>query len=303
MTARRTLLAGLGAALCGLPLARLAALPEPASPLIRRRYLENRFGQLHLRIAAPLTPAAAAPSPPPLLLLHQTALSGRMFDRFMPHLAADRMVIAADTPGYGESDRPASRPSLGEYADAILDPLRREFGKTFDVLGYHTGAAIAADMAARCSEIARCVLVSVPLFGKARRAALLEQIGKDDGQGEAHAADGSHLLAMWHGSFKSRAPGQSIEEVARLVAEKQRAGRFGGWALRSALEADLAAILAAIERQVLVIAPHDGLEAHSRAAAAQVKDARLIELPGHAYGLFDAAPEILARAITPFLAR
>lgn len=284
-------LAGLAAAGWAIP---ALALPDPAISGLRRAYLSGPFGQLHIRIAEPLQRLSKRP---PLLLFHQTPLSGRMFERLLPHLADGRVAIAVDTPGYGESDRPDQRPTLAAYGDAILAALAPAYGRRFDLLGYHTGAAIAVDLAARRRAVRRLVLVSVPLFDAPRRAALLAQL---DAGNEAFAADGSHLLKQWSGSYAVKAEAQSIEDIARLVAEKQRAGRHNEWALRSAMELDLAPLLDQIRQPALVIAPHDGLEAGSAAASVRM-GARLIDRPDWRYGLFDAAPAELAALINPFL--
>ena len=271
------------------------ALPDPPVPGLERRYISCRFGQLHLRIARP---ARAVRGRPPLVLFHQTPLSGRMFEHILPHLADGRFAIAVDTPGYGESDRPAERPTLAAYGDAILDALAGQFGNRIDLLGYHTGAAIALDLAARRRAARRLVLIAVPLLDAARRQPLLTQLAADK---DPFPADGSALLQQWSGSVAARPPDQSIEDVARLVAEKQRGGRHYEWALRSAMEADLVPLADRIKVRALVIAPHDGLQGPS-AEAARLMKARLIERPDWRYGLFDAAPKEVATMINLFLA-
>ncbi|MFN6933575.1 MAG: alpha/beta fold hydrolase [Tsuneonella sp.] len=292
MIQRREVLAGGFSVLAGLAAPALA-LPEPAGK-VRRDYLDGPFGQIHVRIAGERGKS------PPLVLLHQTPLSGRMFERIMPALAHDRLVVAVDTPGYGESDRPAERPSLAGYGDAILAALRPRFGRRFDLMGYHTGAVIAADLAARTSAVRRLVLVSFPLFGSERRATLLAQLAAPE---EPYADDGSHLLPMWKGTMSVRPQAQSVDDAARLVAEKLRPGRHREWALRSAMERDLAPMLAAIRGPTLAVAPHDGLQDATRAAARLVPGSELADLPDAGYGLFDAAPAALAGLISAFLNR
>lgn len=297
---RRAFIGGL-AATAALALGPSAfALPDPARAGVARRYVDCAFGQLHLHVARPEAPAITQPT---LVLLHQTALSARMFDRFLPVMAQDRIVIAVDTPGYGRSDRPAERPDLAGYGDAILDALLAEYGGSFDLLGYHTGAAIAADLTARREAIGRTVLVSMPYFSDERRAKLVAQIDRPLNVEDEYSADGSHLLSSWQGTFNARAEGQTWDNVANMVAEKQMAGRFGGWALLSAMEEDLGPRLDSIDKPVLVIAPHDGLEPQSRAAAAAIPSAQLIEWPDAAFGLFDANPQRMADTIRPFLKR
>ncbi len=290
MLDRRSMLACLAAAVAAPAL----ALPTPAMPRIHRRYIDGSFGQIHLREAQPTGKASAVP----LVLLHQSPLSGRMFDHILPLLAVDRIVLAVDMPGYGESDRPANPPRLAGYGDAILDALSPVYGTRIDLLGYHTGAAIAADLAARrAAHVRRLVLISIPFFDTVRRNKLLEQFAQKTG----YADDGSHLQRLWAGSFGVKPKDQSLDDVARIVAEKQRAGLYGEWALAAAIATDLTATLGAIRQQTLVLAPHDGLQEESRAAAKLIPHARLVELPAHAYGLFDAAPAEIAAQILPFL--
>jgi pimeloyl-ACP methyl ester carboxylesterase len=290
---RRGLIAGLAAGTM-LPSWPAIALPVPAQPSVHRRYIEGRYGQIHIRIAEPISGQICAP---PLILFHQSPLSGRMFDKLLPYLAQNRRVIAVDTPGYGESDRPIKRPTLAEYGNAMLDALVENFGPVFDILGYHTGAAIAADIAARRQEVRRVIFIAMPFFGDTRRKSLLAQLAEE----KSYADDGSHLVQLWTGTFGVKPEGQSVDDVARIVAEKQRVGLSGEWALLAAMELDLVPILDAISVPVLVVAPHDGLQTQSRAAAARINGAKLIEMPDLAYGLFDAVPKRIAEIVLPFL--
>jgi hypothetical protein len=52
---------------------------------------------------------------------------------------------------------------------------------------------------------------------------------------------------------------------------------------------------------VLVLNPHGNLKEPSRAFAALIDDATLIELPDLKYGIFDVSPEVLATHARPFL--
>jgi pimeloyl-ACP methyl ester carboxylesterase len=295
MLARRQFVAGAMAA-AAMPTTPAYALPDAAAPALRRQYLDCAFGQLHVRVAHPRDGRLLGA--PPLVLLHQSPLSGRMYDRILPLLADRRLAIAVDTPGYGESDRPAERPALDAYGDTIVDAIRDAFGAPVDLFGYHTGAAIAVDIAARRpDDVRRLVLIAVPYFDARRRIELLQQFERKNG----YADDGSHLLPLWTGTFRARPPGQSLDDVARLVAEKQRAGRHGEWALAAAMAVDMGPALARVRAATLVMAPHDGLEDESAAAAAAIGGARFVDLPQLRYGLFDADPARVAGVVIPFL--
>jgi len=292
---RRFIVGGLATLSLGVPGAM--ALPEPRAASIRRRYIDGRHGQIHLREARPADGDVLAP---PLVLLHQSPLSGRMFDQFLPYLSQGRMVIALDTPGYGESDRPETRPSAENYADTIVEALQDAYEAPFDLLGYHTGAALAAIAAARQPDaIRRLILIAMPFFTSERRAEILEQVLAE----KTYAADGSHLPPLWTGTYGVRPAGQSEDDVARIVAEKQRPGLHGGWALHAILERDLTPDLKSIGQRTLALAPHDSLQGPTKAAADLIEKCAFVDLPDIAYGLFDAAQQELAAPINTFLAR
>ena len=68
---------------------------------IRRQFIDGEYGQLHLRVAKP-----ANPIHPPLYCLHMSPKSGRLFEAFMRGACQDRIMVAPDYPGYGESAPP-----------------------------------------------------------------------------------------------------------------------------------------------------------------------------------------------------
>ncbi|NBW88338.1 MAG: hypothetical protein EBR51_00220, partial [Gammaproteobacteria bacterium] len=62
-------------------------------PNVRRRYAESGAGQIHYRIAVPEQTARV-----PLLCIHLTPNSGRVYARFIAEMGRDRLAIAPDTP-------------------------------------------------------------------------------------------------------------------------------------------------------------------------------------------------------------
>lgn len=264
--------------LASAPLAAGVAADGDATRVrVLREYRPMRWGQLHLRRASP---TAATGMRTPVVLLHQTPLSGRMFTELLPVLGADRVVLAPDTPGYGESDAPPSPTTIGDYADALHDVLA-ELKEPVDLVGYHTGALIAAEYAARYpAGVRKLVLMSMPLFSAERRATL--------NTSTVLTEDGSHLLGEWRSTMRVRPPGQSLEQAARIVAEKQRAGTRAGWAMVAVAGYDAAPRLATLAVPTTLIRARDGLWDDVAAAARLIPNAQLIDAPQWGYGLFDA---------------
>jgi pimeloyl-ACP methyl ester carboxylesterase len=94
-----------------------------------------------------------------------------------------------------------------------------EVKRPIDLIGYHTGAAIAVALATRGRlAIRRIMLVAVPVFSEAERASFgaLSPIAFDEA--------GDWAREEWRRSWRWRSPGQSRSSVLRGFAEKMRPG-------------------------------------------------------------------------------
>lgn len=108
---------------------------------IARGYVHGLWGQVHYRRCGEGST---------VLLLHQTSVSGRMFEAGMPALAAQGFsTIAFDAPGYGQLDPPDGVPSMKDYADNLALVLNALGLARPHMLGHNTGAGIASIHAAR----------------------------------------------------------------------------------------------------------------------------------------------------------
>lgn len=146
---------------------------------IERAYVQTSGGQLHLR---------ASGAGPVLVLLHQTAMSGRFWQPIMERLT-DFRCVAIDTPGFGLSDPPSRLFSMVDYAAVIAEAMRTLGHPRYHLLGHHTGAAIAAQLAADFPEaIDRLVLHACPTGSDEFRARKLEET-----KPVPLGADGSHI--------------------------------------------------------------------------------------------------------------
>jgi pimeloyl-ACP methyl ester carboxylesterase len=178
--------------------------------MMRRYFCDTGMGQVHCVEAG--TGAAT-----PLLLLHQTPRSVDEFAEVLPILAADRRVIAMDTPGYGCSDRVPGQPTVADYAAAARDVLDALGVARVVVVGHHTGAVIAVEMAASWPERVERVVLSGPVYtDPAGRAELLQWFRQWTVQ-----PDGSHLLDKWQ-KMSRWLPRPHL--VQRLVVDLFRAG-------------------------------------------------------------------------------
>jgi pimeloyl-ACP methyl ester carboxylesterase len=147
---------------------------------IERGYVTAPSGLVHYR---------AAGRGPVLLLLHQTATSGRSWEPLLRRLAHRFRLIALDTPGFGLSDPPPTPYQMPEYAAAVAAALAALGVTRCHVLGHHTGAAIALQLAVDFPALVdRLVLHACPTGSEAFRQAKLAEAVPVSLQ-----EDGSHI--------------------------------------------------------------------------------------------------------------
>jgi pimeloyl-ACP methyl ester carboxylesterase len=238
-------------------------LPAPAARA-RRGYFECRYGQLHVHHAMP--PGGGFEEGTPLLCLHDLPGSGRVFTRFLALAGEDRSVYAPDLPGFGESDGPAVRPAMTEYAAALGDFLDSMRLRNVALLGLRWGAVPATELAlSRPAQVSRVILVSVPLLTEAERQS------------------------------RAQAPSAAAPESAFRSADAVR------WVFEATVQYPLRERLARLAQRLLVLRPHDDLweaTAHVREISPA---ARLTELQQGAMEMLASAPQRIAEAAREFL--
>ena len=282
MIDRRTFTTGMAA----LPVAGTAA---SGSPTVERGYAPTRFGQVHFRRAG------RSRACPPLLFFHQVPNSGQIFTPVLGPMARNRRCFAFDTPGYGMSDLVPDPQTIAAYADALTEAIvSLGLRGPVDLLGYHTGAAIAAELANRGQvAVRRVMLVSVPVFDDAQRASLgaLTPIPFDEG--------GEWARAEWQRSWQWRGPGQRRDSVLRSFAEKMRPGARERGA-QAIARYDMAGALVRIRQPLMLVRVHDDLWEASARALALRREVLSLEMPGYGHGLWDVATEPMVAAMQGF---
>lgn len=259
---------------------------------MRRQYLDGVWGQVHV------TEAGAGA---PLLLLHQSPLSGAMFAAAMPLLAAAGFrALALDTPGFGASDPPPAPQSIIAHADALAGVLDALGLARAHVLGHHTGASIAASLAARHPDrVDRLILNGVPLLSDEERAFFATFKFAP----VVPRADGGHLTDAWHQRLQATPGWTDLDAMHRHVATMLANPTRYFWAFDAVFAHDLAADLAAITAPTLVLTNSgEDLYAASARAAASRPDWRFAALDGGTHDIVDEQPGAWAAAVIDFLA-
>lgn len=261
---------------------------------VRRAYVDGPFGQMHVRVAGEQR------GHPPLICFHMSPMSGRTFQRFIDVLAEHgRMGIAIDTPGFGMSDPPPAPPMIADYSRAMHAAVAA-LGLTgpVDLMGYHTGSMIAADLAAdRPDLVRRLVCVSAPIFTVEELAAMRRLYAP-----HAPTADGSHLLRRWQGFVHwNLGRGLTLEDLNDMFPEGLLAGNREWWGHNAAFSYVPDMRLGEVTQPMLVLNLDDDLKEQSRRAPALMHNGRVVELPGWGHGFLDSFPRDAADLVLSFL--
>lgn len=297
MISRRSLLRAATAGSVGavLPGRLVGAREVRGDVVIERRYVACRYGQLHVHIARPLDPANQTQNP--ILCFHPSPASGWYYRDLIADLGKDRIAIAADTPGYGESDRPPSVPEMAGYSGAMADALEaldygdgKNYAKV-DLLGYHTGCLIAVDLAIeRPDLIRRLCLVAVPYYDNEKQQS--EMLARQNRA--PYTEEGERIFEMWNNSVKRRSKGITLGQAIKIFQERLRAGDKEWWAYQSVFTYPSVDRFPLVTQPMALLNPHGVLYNETLDAARDNPNATLIDLPQLDHGVFSVGSHIIA---------
>jgi len=242
-------------------------------------------------------PGAAA-----LVLLHGGGANAHWWDHLAPALADRFHVVALDFRGHGESDWPAT-PYAGAFSDD-LDALLEHLGQGDALLmGHSMGAHIALERAARTGGHRALVLLDVGwrvprASGRSARRALTLRASYTDRE--------TAVRRFRFVPVATRAP----EALRRAIAERSvRPTPEGRWAFAFdprwfALPHRKLPPLSRVACPVLLVrgAESEILPAVSaRGLAAELPDARLVEIPEAGHHVHLDRPDAVLEAVRGFL--
>jgi hypothetical protein len=259
---------------------------------VKRQFIDGSFGQIHVRVATPPDITHR-----PLACLHMSPKSGRIFAKFLEHAATDRIVIAHDYPGFGESDLPPPAPpvTIEDYATSLWDVADALEFDSIDLLGYHTGSEVAAEVARqRPSQVGNIVMISAPVFSAqelAQMRATYDEIPLD--------IEGTRFRKMWEAVVVHRGPGMSLESMAMSFAENLRAGEAYEWGHRAAFEYAIKypEVVKTLSHRITVFNTGDDLSEYTPRIASYLSNGEVIDHPEWGHGFLDAYTDAAVTAI------
>lgn len=272
-----------------MPLTAIA----PDAPRVRRRYVDGRWGQTHVYLAEPAVPLAR-----PVVCYHLSLASGQLFRPFLAEIGRDRQAIAPDTPGYGNSDSPLRPEMIPTYA-AVHGELLDALGVAeCDLVGTHTGARIAVELAhQRPQQIRHLFLVGVGVHTEEER----RNITPASGFVEA-SDDASHIAEIARGWARWRWDGVTTDMVERYVADNIRDFARANWGLAGIAHHDLAGRLSTLEQPVFVLNTKDDSFESTRRAKDLIRRGRYIERTDWGHWALEVKPSEIAALAPEFFA-
>lgn len=257
-----------------------------------RKFVDGQHGQIHLRVAQPTKERQR-----PLACLHMSPKSGRIFAKFIEQASNDRIVMAHDYPGFGESDPPSHTPpiSIEDYAQSLWDVVDALKLGVIDIVGYHTGSEVAAEAAhQRPEQVGGIVMISAPVFSSDELRQMHEtykHIPLD--------IEGTRFRTMWENVVHHRGPGTELESMAMSFAENLRAGENYEWGHRAAFEyaTKYPDVVASLPHRITVLMPGDELAEFTPRIAPYLSNGEIVTHPEWGHGFLDAHTEAAVAAV------
>ena len=233
---------------------------------------------------------------PPVVLLHQTPRSVDEFREVIPLLAAEHRVLAVDNPGYGCSEVPDHLPTVEEYADTIVALLDHLGVPRAVLVGHHTGAILAIDIAARHpGRVTRLVLSGPPYMNRPMRD-MLREISVQ----WRVRPDGSHMQEKWD-KFMGWVNDPAV--IHRVVADLLHAGETSEYGHISCADYRMENTLPLVQAPALIIIGRNDFFANNPAnavVAETIPDSEVVMLDGGVF-LPTESPGPFAEAVLEYL--
>lgn len=264
---------------------------------VRREFSDGEYGQVHYRIAGKLS------AKPTIVCLHMVPKSSRSFAKLMPLLACDRLVIAPDYPGYGDSQAPPAEPhvKVEDYARVTHQLLADLNAGPVCVVGYHTGSMVAVEMADQWPDtVTQLVNISAPIFTDEETAALRDYFSP-----VPLDIQGRRFSTMWTRILENRGPGMTLQMAAQSMCDNMRGGENYEWGHQAAFNytETYATKLASLSQPLLVMNLKDDLYSHTLRVDKLIKNGFRKDYLDWGHGFLEVFPEQAASEIIDFFKR
>jgi pimeloyl-ACP methyl ester carboxylesterase len=258
---------------------------------VKRAFAQTPYGQVHYRFSGDS-------SSPPVILFHESPVSGQIYEHALPLLGKHFFAVAPDTPGYGDSEPPETPLEIPGYAARLLSFIRELGLKSPSLVGCHTGASIAIEVATQApSLVHKLVLMGVALYTAEERKEMLATWMPPF----EPKSDGSHLQWLWERYQRIYGADTPPGLLHSAVAQFLKAGERYDWAYQAAFRYDPTPALRNLKQPVLfLVAENDLLAYKNEEAIAITPNSRGRVVPGLNGQLHARVPEYFAESVYKF---
>lgn len=262
---------------------------------MERHFLETPFGQIHYVLEG---------AGDPVILLHQSPFSLDEYAEIIPALSQKYRVIAMDTPGYGQSDKPPRQPSIEDYAAIVVMLMDKLSIRKATLVGHHTGAFIAGEVGAAYPErVDKLVLSGIIHTDEEMRKSGLELF---ENPWEIEA-DGSHIINQWN-YFKEHDPSLTPDVLNKMVTDWLSSGTpYSTWGYIAVFSYLAEKRLPLIQCPTLLLFGSDDLitwdfpKEHELKVEKAIERSRTVHIEGGTYAVAEMMPEKFTQPILEFL--
>ena len=261
---------------------------------LERGYLPTSDGLIHY------ASSSVNPSKGNLVLLHQISGSARMFESLMPLLAQRGWSsLAIDMLGFGMSDAAPMGFGVEDHTDAMLEAIAVFYGAgAVTLVGHHTGARLAAVMAANHPErVQNLIVMGLPLYRSEQLRETHWQVMPS--RRVALSESGDHLLYEWN-RLRRLDPEASLATIQRELVDTLLADSYVD-AYEMVRRHRLDDIVGRLRCPVLFIAAtSDPLIDHQEYAASRIRGAEFVTVEGATY-VIDDKPDRICELVVDFV--
>ena len=259
-------------------------------------YIETKLGQVHGR--------KYGQSDKTIICLHPMPYSGGYYDTFCNDLISQTNIaaISLDMLGYGQSSKIKETISIEDYAFNVIEVIKSlkdssELSGDITLLGFHTGSAIANEIAIIEPElINKVIFVTYPFFDAAKRAELLGSQTKGTIDESIDC-----LKGMWEFTITNRSEGISIERAYENFIDQVKNMSVSWYGFYSMFNYPSEERLPLLQHVPLIINDTSSLTEPTKIAMALVHGSEYIELKDVKGGIFELNTDQIIEHVSDYL--
>lgn len=262
----------------------------------RRGYAMGPYGQVHFH-------EAGAAEGVPLVLLHQAPVSARQYEPVYPLLAGRGIrAIGIDMPGFGNSDPTPFVPAIEDYAKAIPAVLDSLGIAQASILGHHTGALVATEVALQFPQRIDRLILNGPLPLQDDERAQWLEFCRTEEIPFRETPDAAHLVKLFNVRYGFARDSVPVGTVTRYVVETLSGLGPYWYGHHAAFMYDHARTLARIRHRTLILTnTGDQIYEHAKLSHAMRPDFAFVALEGGGIDVVDQLPEAWTDAVAGFV--